>query len=91
MGGVRLMEKLIREYEESGQLMQEREVTTASGLTHIIRKPVPQEPTKVDLLEQLKQEYLRLIRDAKDLGDEEEVTRLQQEYQSKKTGIEQQD
>ena len=44
------METLLREYQDGEQLMQEFEVTTASGKVHIVRKPVfvmviePQEP-----------------------------------------------
>jgi len=35
------MEKLLREYQDGEQLMQEFEVTTASGKVHIVRKPAP--------------------------------------------------
>ena len=35
--------------------------------------------------EKTKKKYLDLIRDAKDLGEETEVTRLQQEWQTLKT------
>ncbi|OEH86261.1 hypothetical protein BHU72_12055 [Desulfuribacillus stibiiarsenatis] len=82
------MERMLREYEENGIQMQEFEVTTDSGKTHVVRKPVPQEPTFEQLLEVLKQEYLKLIRDAKDLGDEEDVLRIQTEYRTKKQELE---
>ncbi|QEK12568.1 hypothetical protein FQB35_10355 [Crassaminicella thermophila] len=46
------------------------------------------EELKEKKLEELKNQYLQLIRDARDLGEDAEVTRLQQEYQQKKTEIE---
>lgn len=47
-------------------------------------EPVPREV----LLQELKDKYLPLIRDADLLGDTEEKTRLQQEYLQKKNEIE---
>jgi|GEM_PF-4339589 len=35
------MEKLLREYQEGEQIIQEFEVITASGKRHIVRKPKP--------------------------------------------------
>lgn len=59
------MEKLIREYEENGQLMQEFEVITDSGKRHIIRKPIPieseQPETLEDKLSRLEQDNLILM------------------------------
>lgn len=46
------------------------------------------EKTKEQKLEELKLSYLPQIRDAQTLGDAEEVTKLQQEYLTKKKEIE---
>ena len=70
-------------------MMEYKTITTPSG--SIIK--IPDQiivPTKEQLLEELTQEYLRKIRDAKDLlGDNDpEITRLQAEYQQKKLELE---
>ena len=42
------MEKLLKEYTEEEQVMQEFEVTSKSGKTHIIRTPKPVENSVED-------------------------------------------
>ena len=61
-------------------------ITTPNGVS--IKVPNQHiKQTKEQRIEELKQIYLVLIRDAKDLGEDEEVIRLQQEYQAKKIEI----
>jgi hypothetical protein len=43
--------------------------------------------TQEQLLQELQSQYLTLIRNASDLGETEEVSRLQVEYQQKKTEL----
>jgi hypothetical protein len=86
--------KSVKSFIDDGRhiIISEEDYGIVLGMQYVDGDFIPMEKTegelKIERLNELKQQYLQLIRDAKDLGEDEEVARLQQEYQQKKAEVE---